>query len=94
MSSPTWQAQAATFLGTCFLLAMALITLWFLLHLGAGDAIYALHRRWFAIEREAYELVTYAGLGLFKLCAIFFFLLPYVGLKILQRRAAKTPGKA
>ena len=48
----------------------------------AGDFIYRLHRRWFALERESFEAAFYFFLGFYKICILVFCLVPWLALLI------------
>ena len=48
----------------------------------AGDRIFALHRRWFALERESFEAAFYFFLGFYKICILVFCLVPWLALLI------------
>lgn len=49
----------------------------------AGNLIYRVHSRWFKMPREAFNIVTYSFLGLYKIFLLVFCLVPYVVLLIL-----------
>ena len=45
----------------------------------------------FDIDRRSYDLIMYCGMALLKFAAIIFFLIPYVALKIVERRTIQSP---
>ena len=49
----------------------------------AGNLIYRVHSKWFKMPREAFNIVIYSFLGLYKIIFIVFCLVPYVVLVIL-----------
>ena len=49
----------------------------------AGNLIYRVHSRWFKMPREAFNIVIYSFLGLYKIFLLVFCLVPYVVLLIL-----------
>lgn len=58
----------------------AVILLWFGLFTFARRWVYRLHTRWFAISDEAFDLLNYGGIGLYKLGNLLFFLVPALAL--------------
>ena len=49
----------------------------------AGNLIYRVHSRWFKMPREAFNIVIYSFIGLYKIFLMVFCLVPYVVLIIL-----------
>ena len=49
----------------------------------AGNFIYRMHGKWFAMPRETFNVVIYSYLGLFKVLVITLNLVPYIALVIL-----------
>ena len=49
----------------------------------AGNLIYRIHSKWFKMPREAFNIVIYSFIGLYKIFFIVFCLVPYVVLLIL-----------
>ncbi len=72
----------------CFGLGAALMLLWLGMLLLAGDLIYDFHGRWFQISRERFDALHYQGLVLAKVALFWLFLLPYVGIKMVLRKAS------
>ena len=58
----------------------AVLLLWAGMFLLAHDWTFRLHSRWFALSREAFDLLNYGGIGLYKLGNILFFLVPALAL--------------
>ena len=54
----------------------SILLLWVGMYLFAHEWMYRLHARWFAISREAFDMLNYGGIGLYKLGNILFFLVP------------------
>ena len=77
-------------LGTCFLVAAALILIWFVFYLAAGDFAYAIHSSLFDIERRQFEAMNYYGMAFIKLLAFVLFLVPYIALKITGNRKGQS----
>jgi uncharacterized membrane protein YedE/YeeE len=70
----------------CFLGGIALLTAWFLFFVLAGDCIYQLHSRWFAIPREAFHTLHYALMAATKITLILFFLLPWIAIRLVLKQ--------
>ena len=68
----------------CTIVNSGLALLVFLIFAFAGDRIHQLHRRWFPISREAFYIISYSFLGLFKIFYFFVFnLVPFIALSIM-----------
>lgn len=46
----------------------------------ARDIIYALHKTWFDMSRQVFDIVIYSYLGIFKILLIVFIFVPYLAL--------------
>lgn len=73
----------------CFFLSIALILVWFIFFLAAGDVGYHLHSRWFDLDWYAYNLLFYYGMALIKICAFVFFLFPYIAIRLVLRKSKR-----
>ena len=58
----------------------AILLLWVFLFLFAHEWMYRLHTRWFKLSPEAFDMLNYGGIGLYKLGNILFFLVPALAL--------------
>lgn len=67
----------------CTILNGSLLFLSFIILVSAPDLIYSLHSKWFPISREAFNVVLYSFLGLFKIVFLALSLVPYVALLII-----------
>jgi hypothetical protein len=74
----------------CFLMSYALLLLWFVLYLLAGNWAYNFQAGWFELSRHDITLVNYFGIAFTKICAIIFFLFPYVSIKLVLRKKSKS----
>ena len=72
-------------LGTCFLLAFGLLSLWFFGFMVAGDFAFRIHANWFSLDRVTFNVMNYYGMAFLKMVAILLFLFPYIALKIVGR---------
>jgi len=70
------------FLLWCTIINGALLIFSSLLCAFAGDWVYRVHSRWFALSREAFNTVIYSFIGLYKIFFIVFNLIPYLALTI------------
>jgi TRAP-type C4-dicarboxylate transport system permease small subunit len=74
----------------CFFLTFALLLLWFVFFLAAGDWGYNLHSQWFDLSRADYDLMFYYGMAFIKTCSFVFFLFPYIAIKLVLRKNKKA----
>jgi len=51
-----------------------------------GSAGYSLHSQWFELSRHDYDVLNYSGIAFTKICAIVFFLFPYIAVRLVLRR--------
>ena len=72
-----------TFFMWCTILNAALLVLTGMIFTFAGDWVYRVQSKWYPISRDAFNVVIYSFIGLFKLFFITFNLVPYVALLII-----------
>jgi phosphatidylglycerophosphate synthase len=82
--------RVADILLWCFLLSFALLLLWFVFYLLAGNWAYSIHAGWFELSRRDFALVNYWGMAFTKVFAIIIFLLPYLSIKLVLRKKRKN----
>jgi hypothetical protein len=58
------------------------LLVWFLFFILARDFMHRLHGRWFQLSRQQFDIIHYAGMGIFKLGIILLNLVPYVALRV------------
>jgi hypothetical protein len=68
----------------CTFIDVLLLVLSFLFCALTGDWIYRTHSKWYPISREAFNVVIYCFIGLFKLFVIVFNFVPWVALVIIE----------
>ncbi|MAG99018.1 MAG: hypothetical protein CMM08_20275 [Rhodospirillaceae bacterium] len=79
-------AQALTaFFKWCSIINIAVFMLSVIMILAASDLIYMAHGKMFHMPREAYDVVLYSFLGLYKICILIFNIVPYVALRIIAK---------
>jgi hypothetical protein len=76
----------------CFLLSLVLIYFWFAFYWLSGNTGYAIHKRFFSCSRHDYDILNYAGIAFFKICAILFFLIPYLATKWALQKKQRDEG--
>ena len=79
-------AHLQSFLLWAAALNYALMILVFLAWIVAGDSLYRLHTRWFAIDRAHCDIAIYLMLGFYKIVTWVFFIVPWIVLCILRSR--------
>lgn len=82
--------QLTRFFGVSFLLSLALLMIWFLMYLMAGDFAFAIHSRLFNIDRSLFESMNYNGMAIFKMLSWLLFLIPWIALKITGRGTGQS----
>ncbi|NQT13687.1 MAG: hypothetical protein HQ582_13120 [Planctomycetes bacterium] len=75
-------ATAREFFMWCTILNGGLLIVSSLICALAGDWVYAKHSQWYPIPREAFNVVIYSLIGLFKILFLVFNLAPYLALVI------------
>jgi hypothetical protein len=69
----------------CTIINVALFVVSAIMILAASDFIYSAHGQLFHMPREAFDVVLYAFLGLYKIAILVFNLAPYVALRIIEK---------
>jgi hypothetical protein len=49
----------------------------------AGNWVYRIQSKWYPISRDAYNVIVYSFVGLFKLFFLMFNFVPYVALRVM-----------
>lgn len=68
----------------CVGLNYALLLMWTGIFIFAHDWMYGLHSRWFKISVGAFDAVHYAGIGIYKIGIILFYLAPLAALYLVS----------
>ncbi|NIW09548.1 MAG: hypothetical protein GWN33_02850 [Gammaproteobacteria bacterium] len=71
-------------LAWCALINILLYLWWVLTFIYAHDWMFRFHSRWFNLTQERFDSIHYAGIAFYKILIIFFNLIPYVVLRILN----------
>jgi hypothetical protein len=74
----------------CFFMSFALLFLWFFLYLLSGNWGYRTLSGLFELNRHDYDLLSCYGMAFLKICAIIFFLIPYLSIKLLLYKENKN----
>jgi len=61
----------------CAVINYGVLLVWFLFFILAHDFMHRLHGRWFQLSRQQFDIIHYAGMGIFKLGIILLNLVPY-----------------
>lgn len=48
-----------------------------------GNFIYRIHGKWYDIKKEEFNTIIYSGMMFYKICILFFNIVPYIVLRIL-----------
>jgi len=79
-----------TFFMWCTIINVALFIVSVILIIAAPDFIYSAHGQLFHMPREAFDVVLYTFLGLYKIIILVFNLVPYVALLIIEKNQRLT----
>ncbi len=71
----------------CTIINVALFALSVILIIAAPDFIYSTHGQLFHLPREAFDVVLYSFLGLYKIVILVFNLVPYLALLIVEKNS-------
>jgi hypothetical protein len=71
----------------CTIINGSILLIWALVFFTASDFIYSVHSHFFPIPREAYNLVMYGFIGLYKLLILMFNVVPWLGLVLTKNQA-------
>ena len=78
--------KLTAFFKWCTIINIAVFALSTIMILAAPDFIYGAHGQLFHMPREAFDVVLYSFLGLYKIFILAFNLVPYVALRIVGSR--------
>jgi len=82
--------RLAAILIRCFFLSVVLLLLWFFFYvLGGGEWSYAVNSPWTTLSRHDYDLLNYSAMAFVKMCAILFFLFPYLSMRMVLEKKKK-----
>jgi len=73
-----------------FFLIYGLLIIWFFFYWAAGDWGYNLTSVWFQVSKHEYDLLSYSGIAFVKICALVFFLAPYIAIKLVLSKNRKS----
>ena len=69
----------------CFVLAYALLLIWFAVSLSGGGVIYGIGK-WYGLTPHEVDLLNYGGMTFVKCTALLFFLFPFVAIRLVIRK--------
>jgi hypothetical protein len=70
----------------CTIINVAVFIFSTIMIIAVPDFIYNAHGQMFNMPREAFDVVIYSFLGLYKIVILVFNLVPYVALRIVERK--------
>jgi hypothetical protein len=65
-----------------FAINYIVLLLWFALIVIAHDRLYRITARWFHISVRTFDKVNYGGIAAYKICILFFTIVPYVAMRL------------
>ncbi len=69
-------------LGWCSVINFGLLLVWFVGFVVAHDLIFRIHSKWFAVSKEQFDTIHYAGMAFFKMSIFLFNFVPNLALCI------------
>jgi len=66
----------------CVGLNYAVLFIWFGAFVLAHDRMYKMHLRWFSLSVETFDTIHYAGLAVYKIGILLFFVVPLIALVV------------
>ena len=62
---------------------LGLLLISFLAFTLGGNLIYKVHGKWYDIKKEQFNAIIYSGMMFYKICILFFNVVPYIVLRII-----------
>jgi hypothetical protein len=75
--------ELQSFLVWCTILNSGFLLIWWGMLLLAGDFVFRVHGRWFALSRERFDAIHYQGAMTFKFLIMLFNVVPLIALYII-----------
>jgi len=66
----------------CVVINYAVLMVWFVAFVFAHDWMYGMHLRWFSLSVETFDAIHYAGLAVYKIGILLFFLIPLIAVVV------------
>jgi len=64
----------------CVVLNYVVLFVWFGAFILVHDRMYKMHLRWFSLSVETFDTIHYAGLAVYKIGILLFFLVPLIAI--------------
>ena len=68
----------------CVVINYAVLLLWFAVFTLAHDRVYRMHSRWFRLSPEMFDALNYAGVAVYKIGILLFFVVPLIALHLVR----------
>ena len=68
----------------CVAINCTVLLLWFGVFTLAHDWVYRMHSRWFHLSPELFDALNYAGVAVYKIGIILFFVVPLIALHLVR----------
>ena len=72
----------------CWIIGTILMLFSLVVFLLTGEMIHEIHGRIFGLTSHELDLIMYCGLGFFKLFVFIFFLIPWIAIRMVLKKAA------
>lgn len=77
---------AAQILIRCFFMGFIILGFWFLSFVFAGELVYKIQSSWVKISIEQFYFISYTGMLVVKMVSFFFFLFPYIAIRLVLKK--------
>ena len=82
-----WLDVVAKILLRCWIIGFLMMLFSLVVFLLTGEVIDDIHGKMFGLSPHELDLIMYCGLGLFKVFVLIFFLLPWISIRLVLRKA-------
>ena len=82
-----WLEAVAKILLRCWIIGFLLMLFSLVVFMLTGEIIYEVHGKMFGLSPHELDLIMYCGLALFKVFVLIFFLLPWLSICLVLRKA-------
>jgi hypothetical protein len=63
---------------------LCLLFISFLFFTLGSDFVYKFHGKWYDIKKDQFNAIVYSGMMFYKICILFFNIVPYIVIRILE----------
>ncbi len=82
-----WLEVIAKILFRCWIVGFLMMLFSLVVFMLTGEIFYEIHGKMFGLSPHELDLIMYCGLALFKVFVLIFFLLPWLSIRLVLRKA-------